>query len=49
MNDLEKAVVNWYRVCYIPNLSEEPTAVHWATKALADKARELSIQLTEEE
>jgi len=41
MTFLEMAVVEWYDNCYLPLLPEEPTAVHWAIKTLADKAREI--------
>ncbi len=38
---LGKAVIDWYVNCYEPLLTEEPQAIHWAAKSLADAAREI--------
>lgn len=41
IDEVKKAITDWYNLCYEPELTEEPQAVHWATKKLADIAREL--------
>lgn len=41
IDSVEKPVSDWYENIYEPELSEKPQAVHWATKKLADLAREI--------